>query len=369
MPTVTKSFYPSSLNYELMSGYNTVEDPAHPLTTGIGKGPDSSEYAKWNIDTTSDAASRVVYNFDLSSIPENATINKVDGKVKASISNTSSNTIKSRTAYFRYIFNGNWTLIGNGTVPGTPTVNNITIATLTRDLLQNMVLDLLTVRGNKTTAVTEQFYGASIDVTYTYTEEVIDPEPEPQGDKLYIKDSGLVKPVTSAYKKIDDAWVLQDDLSTVFTEGTILVKMGRDGDVVYYTDNSGNIFADINGDLFIVDVTPFNINLFNRNKLGYVPGHLLKTDGTLTGWAPGAVSNYMKVNSDYIYLVQSPADSWDKLFYYDIAYNFIGCSHSLAYTEPEFQIGLGTKYSIPKNATYIRVNSLIAKELVFKRIQ
>lgn len=241
MATITTRIYPSSINYDLMASYITVEDPAHPITSVIGKGPENTTYAQWDIPPNSGDAARVVYNFDFSSIPLNATITKVDGYVTSMISNIASNVVKSRGGYFRYIFNGNYTICGNYTVSNVVEAHKITVATLKRNQLDGVILDLLTVRANKSTAAYQRFYGACLEITYTVPDV-------PTTDALYVKESNIWEQVTEVYKKIDGVWVLQNDVTNAFSENVIPVRID---DTVYFTDNIGNRFVDKDNNYFI----------------------------------------------------------------------------------------------------------------------
>lgn len=240
MATITARVYPSSINYDLMTDYITVEDPAHPITSVIGKGPDNTTYAQWDIPPKSGDASRVVYNFDFSSIPENATITRIDGYVKSSLSNIASNVAKSRMGYFRYIFNGNYTICGNYTVTDVADSHKITVATLKRNQLEGVILDLLTVRANKTTAAYQRYYGACLEITYNVPDV-------PKTDAMYVRDFNQWKPVEEVYKKINDVWVLQNNITNIFGEDIIPVRID---DTIYFTDANGNRFTDKDNNYF-----------------------------------------------------------------------------------------------------------------------
>lgn len=158
--------YPSSYNSTDYS-YQSVNN-SYPLNRPIGKGSNNTTYSQWNIKTGSRAQSWVYYNFDLSSIPENATITSVTCSAKAYISNTTSSRIATRQMQ---MFSGTTAKGSAATVSNSATVQNLTVGNWTREELQNARLRIYTARGTSgsTTSYYNRFYGATLTVNYTYT--------------------------------------------------------------------------------------------------------------------------------------------------------------------------------------------------------
>lgn len=243
------------------------------------------------------------------------------------------------TQWDSVVLTGTWGWTGKGspsnfTIGGETTSRDIEFShTLTSSELSSGSIPL-SVRGGNKNCTGDFLTWTGLKITFTYT--------KPIHTTLYVKRGGSWVPVTSAYKKVSGVWVKQDDITSVFQEG---VKLRQ-----------------------VVIGTPLYVNLFDSSKPGYIDGGLLNTSNVFGGWAPGAVTNYMPVNSNYKYRIIEAANSWDKLFYYDADYNFLECTHSLSYEEHDFEIGVGTSYPIPEAAVYIRVNMMKDVGFSFTRI-
>lgn len=204
--------YPASYDSTNYSYQSVVSN--YPLTNPIGKGSTSTSMCRVNLKTGSRATSYLFYKFDLSAIPANATIDSVACKVKCYINQTNSSRIATRQVQMYYGIN---TAKGTASTMSTSTTAlNITCGTWTRAELDDCRIRLYVARGtsNTTTTYYMGLYGADLTVQYT----------EVSGEKMMIKTSGTWTPVTKVYKKINDVWVEQTDLKSLFDTNTNYVK-------------------------------------------------------------------------------------------------------------------------------------------------
>ena len=210
--TETLTAYPSGYDTTNYS-YNTVNS-SYPLTNPVGKSSSNTTYAQWTMKTGSSAETYVFYLFDLSAIPENATIESVACTAKAYISSTTSSRISARQVQ---LFSGS-TAKGSSTNISTSTsALTLTCGSWTRAELKDCRIRIYAKRGSSrpTTSVDMRFYGATLTVTYSV------PEDSPT---LYVKESGSYRVYSSVYKKESGTWVLQTDLESVFSADTNYVK-------------------------------------------------------------------------------------------------------------------------------------------------
>lgn len=209
MPTIT--VHPAAVLESLCEVASV--DGSHPYSKAFGRGTDSTDYAQWYMVTGAAAQTKVFYTFDLSMIPENATITSVTCAAKCQCENSNSSrggnnglylysgdTLKTNTDGFR-AFGTTATIV---TVPET---------TWTRDELNNLRLRIFGSRGffNTSTSYYIRFYGADLTVTYEVPEETTD---------LRVKQSGTWVSVKSVYKKVSGIWVEQNNLQEIFDENT-----------------------------------------------------------------------------------------------------------------------------------------------------
>lgn len=158
----TLSVYPSSLDESLSSYANVVSGYA---VTNAYANSSSTSACRININTGSGATTSIYFNFDCSSIPNNATITSVTCSVKASISNTQSSRITTRQAQ---LFSGTTAKGTAYTVANSTTAFNLTTGSWTRDELNNIKLRFYAVRGTSNTSTTYYFaiYGATLTIEY-----------------------------------------------------------------------------------------------------------------------------------------------------------------------------------------------------------
>lgn len=164
--TESKELYPASIDSS-MCKYASVSS-SYPLTRPIGNSSAGTTYSQINLTTGSNAETYVLYKFDCSVIPADATIDSVTCSAKAYISNTTSNRITNRTIQLYY---GTNTAKGSAsTVSTSTTAFNMTCGTWTRNELNNCYIRLYGKRGtsNTTTTYYFRFYGATLTIKYTY---------------------------------------------------------------------------------------------------------------------------------------------------------------------------------------------------------
>ena len=161
--------YPSSYDTTNYS-YESV-DSSYPLSNAAGKGSDNTTYAQWDIKTGSDAESYVFYLFDLSDIPESATINSVSCTAKAIISSTLSTRISAREVQ---LYHGTSIAKGSATTVSSLAISTLTLTcgTWTREELNDCRIRIYTKRGTSGTSTSyyNRFYGATLTVEYTYND-------------------------------------------------------------------------------------------------------------------------------------------------------------------------------------------------------
>lgn len=163
MPTIT--LHPSKV-IESASSYGSVNS-SYPLSAIFGKGTSNTTYAQWTLVTGGAAETRVVYGFDTSEIPTNATITKVTCKAKCQAQNTtvsrggrtrvnmlSGSTIKAESDY--------------GAFGTSATVVTPPETTWTREQLTDCYVEIYAVRGlfSTTTAYWNRCYGIDLTVEY-----------------------------------------------------------------------------------------------------------------------------------------------------------------------------------------------------------
>lgn len=166
------------------------------------------------------------YHFDFSSIPTSATINSVSVKVygareDATVDSThvarfqcySGNTAKGTIQNFTSTSNGSVTVSDVGTW----TAAELHDAQLRFELgyYGGRMLGITWTVSYSTPEYYSYSYTVNGDATIAVTIGGSVAQPE-----LYVKKNGTWKQVAQAYKKVNGSWVLQSDLTTVFSSGT-----------------------------------------------------------------------------------------------------------------------------------------------------
>lgn len=193
-------------------------DGSHPYSNVIGKGTDSSDYAQWYMVTGGAARTKVFYSFDLSEIPENATITSVICKAKCQCENSSSfgggnNNVGLYSGSTEKVRTGGIQAFGT-----TASVVEVPETTWTRDELNSLNLVIHGARGylNTSTSYWMRLYGADLTVTYEIPSE---------GPTLYLKQNGAYTTCSVTYKKVNGVWVEQTDIENLFDESKTYISM------------------------------------------------------------------------------------------------------------------------------------------------
>ena len=161
----------------------------------------------------------MIYGFDVSEIPQNATINSVSCSAKVEHTHT-------RTTYGSVQLYSGSTAKGSASTFRTTETVNLTTGTWTRSELSNIRIRIgSTYTGNTTTYYT-RFYGADLTINYTVNEAsytytisnisadhaiIVDDR-----EKQYIKLNNEYKRIIKFYKKVNNVWVetAYEDLNT-----------------------------------------------------------------------------------------------------------------------------------------------------------
>lgn len=207
--TLTPSGYNGSL-----SSYQSVNSE-YPLRNGLS-GSDSDNYAELYLLTGTRATSTLAVNFDVSQIPSGATIDSIECKIKARISNSSPYVLTGIAQLY-----WNATAMGGEVELGTSAIAQTfnDVGYWDYDRLQQLFLLITCTRGvmGGSNSQTLRFYGADLVVNYTAGST------EPT-KKLWFKDGSVYKSSQKPWKKSGGAWALQTDLENVFDANTKYVK-------------------------------------------------------------------------------------------------------------------------------------------------
>lgn len=148
---------------------SAYKNESSPFSNAYGKGSDNeSSYAEWGLVTGAQAYTKVYWSFDMSSIPNNATITNVT--CSARCSNTNTNIMQGGNTLIA-IGVGETTKVAsdNASFGKSPTVVTVSDATFTRAELDNFRLKIQAVRGFLSTGTSyhTKFYGATLTIDYT----------------------------------------------------------------------------------------------------------------------------------------------------------------------------------------------------------
>lgn len=152
------------------------------------------------------AETYIYYTFDVSAIPQNATINSVTAKAKCFISEVSSSRITQRNLQ---LFSGSTAKGSPTTIDNSTGLFNLTPGNWTREELDNISLRAYAQRGY--TGSNNNYY-----ITFQGAEITIEYEAGGATQTLKIKSNGSWQDVSKVYKKENGSWVEQADLSQVF---------------------------------------------------------------------------------------------------------------------------------------------------------
>ena len=226
------------------AGATEVSTPESATTSSIQSGSSYAQYAvghsaespystssSQNMYASSGSTGYAEYSFDFSDIPANATIESIEVRCYG---HRESNTISSSYVSKCAIYNGNTEISAEVDFPSTSN-NIITLepnSSVTRSQLDNLtVRHFVGYYGGLVLGISfEVTYstGSGIDhYTYTFTvdsDSVISVIIGEVTAALYFKNNGSWVIAAKAYKKVNGAWIQQNDLTNVFQNGVNYVK-------------------------------------------------------------------------------------------------------------------------------------------------
>ena len=186
------------------SSFKSISGATNP----VGKGSENTTYA--TINSSDGGPVSVFWPFDLSAIPENATINSVSCKAKAKVASTAG--VKDAQLQ---LFSG---ATSKGTSASFKSTTEI-VYTLTTGSWTRAELEAIRLRVYGTSMVygiALRFYGADLTVTYTY-----------QSEKFMLKLGGSWEGASRVFKKVSGIWVEQESLEGVVDTSKKLVNGGE----------------------------------------------------------------------------------------------------------------------------------------------
>ena len=212
MPTIT--LHPSQV-FEADSNFKSV-DAAHPFDEAFGRSQGSATYAQWYMLDGGAVTTQVQYGFDISTMPVNATIQRITVYAKCQVQDESQfyvgNTVVSLKDGTQTVTRTNNKIFGE-----TATIVSLSNTDFDRERLNNFRIGIDAKRGyigtKKSTWV--RFYGADLVVEY----EV------PAKSALYVRQNGQYVAASQVFKKANGVWVKQEDLTNVFDKDTKYVTV------------------------------------------------------------------------------------------------------------------------------------------------
>ena len=212
MPTIT--LHPSQV-FEADSNFKSV-DAAHPFDEAFGRSQGSATYAQWYMLDGGAVTTQVQYGFDISTIPVNATIQRITVYAKCQVQDENQfyvgNTVVSLKDGTQTVTRTNNKIFGE-----TATTVSLSNTDFDRERLNNFRIGIDAKRGyigtKKSTWV--RFYGADLVVEY----EV------PAKSALYVRQNGQYVAASQVFKKANGVWVKQEDLTNVFDKDTKYVTV------------------------------------------------------------------------------------------------------------------------------------------------
>lgn len=219
--TETKTFYLTGYNADI----STIASASN-INNFIGKPSSNRSYGQFGLVTGANAYTYAFVTFDLSSIPEGATIESVNSsKIKVARSVASTSYVKNNyvKGYRLHPDTGALNTVGTSvSFTNTAAVLDLewTTANIQRVLTEgdNLLIRLQGQRGssNTTTNYYMRVYGAELTVTYSYE--------APPENILYVKNNNSWQMVSKAYKKTNGIWVEETDLTQVFNNNNTYIK-------------------------------------------------------------------------------------------------------------------------------------------------
>lgn len=164
-------------------------------------GTETSSYASMNLTRGSGASSYMYWEFDVPTIPANATINSIECNYRARTSNSSTSYIAQATIQ---MCSGTTTKGSSKSILTTSTAvgsfSSTEIGTWTAaEINAGVKLKTTATRGTSRTTSNYYIYFYGADITITYTEQ--------SGNKVFIKVNGTWKEATGIKVKQNGSWV------------------------------------------------------------------------------------------------------------------------------------------------------------------
>lgn len=191
------------------SGYTGLTgmsiDGSYPITRAYTDSS-STNYCRFNV--TASTTGYVYFTFDTSDIPSDATNISITGQFKARVSNTTRVSNTGAQLYAGTTAKGTSVAFGSTTA----SVRSLTPGTSWSKADLNDLRLYVTGRASSSTSSKRiDFYGADVTITYSTSTPT---------DTAYIKRNNQWVTVTKVFKKVNNSWVEQSDLSNVFDSGT-----------------------------------------------------------------------------------------------------------------------------------------------------
>lgn len=203
------TLHPSQV-FEADSDFKSV-DAGHPFKTAFGQSKSNTTYAQWYMLDGGSVTTQVQYGFDISTIPVNATIQRITVHAKCQVEDErpfyAGNTVVA-------IKDGTQTIARseNRAFGETATIVSLSSTDFDRKRLNNFRIGIDATRGYMGTKKSfwVRFYGADLVVEY----EV------PAKSALYVRQNGQYVAARQVFKKTNGVWVKQEDLTNVFDKDT-----------------------------------------------------------------------------------------------------------------------------------------------------
>lgn len=145
--------------------------PDNPETNGLTNA-DSTTRATFSSFTETYSETNIYYNFDCSSIPNNATIVSVSCEFKAAISSSYFNTRIGQLCHGTTKKGSPTTVTNTSATSSTPVKQTMTnCGTWTREELNDIKILIQGIRGTSTNLFNISFFGATLNIEYTEPEE------------------------------------------------------------------------------------------------------------------------------------------------------------------------------------------------------
>lgn len=276
----------------------------------MGKGTSNTSYASFT--GRSGSTYYATWTFDVSAIPENATIDSVSCEAKVGVATTSNANVEKPTIqlYSADAAKGEAVVGGNSKTGEVVTLT--TGSAWTRDELA-----LCSIRISRYIVTSSdrsvRFYGADLTVVYTY-----------QSEKFMLKLGGAWHDIARVFKKVSGIWVEQTDLANVIEDG---VRYKNGGE---YVAPKKTVTIKGTGNSSVVYVT------INGTKYTSAASVQVSVGDVITATVGGTDSSNSSITVDGTQVVYGKAGSYNYTVQTD-------CTVTLSYTNDDF---FGTRGNI-----------------------